>query len=267
MARTLKLTLEYDGRGFRGWQAQGAGERTVQGVLTDALARLTGEAVAVHGAGRTDAGVHALGQVASVVLERSTLAVEALRDGLNAHLPDDVAIVRAEAAPEGFHARTWAVAKVYRYLVHARPARSPLLAGYAWHRTGVLDIGSMREGAAALVGRHDFSAFRASAGQARTPVRTLARLTVEPDPAAAGLLRVEADGDGFLMHMVRIIVGTLVEVGRGKLPAGRVREILAGRDRRAAGPTAPAQGLYLVEVRYPARAPAVPEAAEDETEG
>lgn len=266
MSRTLKLTLEYDGRGFQGWQAQGAGRRTVQGVLVEAVRRLTGETVAVRGAGRTDAGVHALGQVASLVLERSALDLDAVRDGLNAHLPGDVAVVAAEEVPDGFDARKSAIGKTYRYLIHVRPARSPLLAGRAWHRTGPLDLEAMRDAAAALVGRHDFSAFRASAGQARQPVRAVTRLDIGADPSTAGLLRVEVEGDGFLMHMVRIVVGTLVEVGRGRMPAAGLAEILAGRDRRAAGPTAPPEGLYLVEVRYPAVAAAA-KTGDDEVEG
>jgi tRNA pseudouridine38-40 synthase len=253
VARTLKLTLEYDGRGFHGWQAQSgrAGRRTVQGVLVEAVERLTGERVAVHGAGRTDAGCHALGQVASLLLERSLLPPDAIRGGLNALLPPDVAVLAAEAAPEGFHARRSAVGKHYRYLVLCRPARSPLLAGRVWHRRARLDLAGMREAAARLVGRHDFSAFRASAGAARRPVRTLSRLSVELDPGVEDLVRVELEADGFLMHMARIIAGTLVEVGRGRMTPGRTGEILAGRDRRAAGPTAPAEGLYLVGVRYP----------------
>ncbi|HEX7127109.1 MAG TPA: tRNA pseudouridine(38-40) synthase TruA [Thermodesulfobacteriota bacterium] len=250
MPRTLKLTVEYLGAGFSGWQAQASGRRTVQGVLAEAVARVTGERAVVHGAGRTDAGVHALGQAASLVLERSAIAPAALRDAMNAVLPPDVSVRAVEEAPDGFHARKDAVAKRYRYLILVSPARSALWEGRAWHRRGPLDVDAMRRAASALVGTHDFSAFRASASEAPTAVRTISRLAIEADPAAEGLLRIEVEGDGFLMHMVRIIVGTLVEVGRGKLPAGRVSEILAGRDRRAAGPTAPAHGLYLVDVRY-----------------
>jgi tRNA pseudouridine38-40 synthase len=250
VSRTLKLTLEYDGRGFQGWQAQAAGQRTVQAVLAEALERLTGERVAVHGAGRTDAGVHALGQVASVTLARATPRPDALRDGLNALLPPDASVLAAEEAPDGFHARKSALGKHYRYLVLCRPARPSLVAGRVWHRRAGLDAGAMAAAAGALVGRHDFSAFRAAAGAARRPVRTLSRLSVEPDPAGGGLLRIDLEADGFLTHMARIIVGTLVEVGRGRIAPGRVGEILEGRDRRAAGPTAPAEGLYLVAVRY-----------------
>lgn len=254
MPRTLKLVVEYHGAGFSGWQAQSAaeGHRTVQGVLAEAVTRLTGERAVIHGAGRTDAGTHALGQVASLVLERSAIRPEALRDGLNALLPRDVSVRSVEEAADRFHARKDAVAKRYRYLVLVSPARSALWEGWAWHRRGPLDLDAMRRAASRLVGTHDFSAFRAAASEARTAVRTISCLAVEADPAADGLVRVEVEGDGFLTHMVRIIVGTLVEVGRGKIPVERVSEILAGRDRRAAGPTAPAHGLYLVEVRYDA---------------
>lgn len=252
MTRTLKLTLEYDGAGFEGWQVQRGARprRTVQGVLVEALERLTGERVAVEGAGRTDAGVHALGQVASLVLERCTIPLDGVRDGLNALLPEDVVVRAVEAAADGFHARKDATAKRYRYLILGSPVRSALRRGRVWHRRGPLDREAMARGAAFLLGTHDFSAFRAAAGAARRPVRTVTTLTVEDDPD--GLVRIEVEGNGFLMHMVRIIVGTLVEVGRGRIPPERVREILAGHDRRAAGPTAPAHGLYLVAVRYEA---------------
>ncbi|HEY8368249.1 MAG TPA: tRNA pseudouridine(38-40) synthase TruA, partial [Thermodesulfobacteriota bacterium] len=233
MPRTLKLTVEYLGAGFAGWQAQASGRRTVQGVLAEAVARVTGERVAVHGAGRTDAGVHALGQVASLVLERSTLAPDALRDALNAVLPADVSVRAVEEAHAGFHARKDAAGKRYRYLILVSPARSPFWEGRAWHRRGPLDLDAMRRAASGLVGTHDFSAFRAAASEARSAVRTVSRLTIDADPEVERLVRVEIEGDGFLTHMVRIIVGTLVEVGRGKMPAERVAEILAGRDRRA----------------------------------
>ncbi len=255
MGRTLRLVLEYDGTGFHGWQAQPgrAERRTVQAVVELALERLLGEPVTVHGAGRTDAGVHALGQVASVVLERATMAPEAIRDGLNALLPEDVAVRLVEDAPAGFHARKSAIGKHYRYLLLCRQARAPLLRRRVWHRRGRLDLEAMARAAVPLVGRHDFSAFRAAAGQAKHPVRTLRRLTVAPDPAGEveGLVRIDLEADGFLMHMARILVGTLVEVGRGRLAPEATAAILAGRDRRAAGPTAPAHGLYLVAVRYP----------------
>ncbi len=253
MTRSLKLTLEYDGAGFHGWQTQATleGRRTVQATLEGAVERLTGERVVVHGAGRTDAGVHALGQVASLALERCAIPPEGMRDGLNALLPEDVAVRAVLEAPAGFHARKDAAGKHYRYLILVSPARSALWRGRVWHRRGPLDLEAMRRGAAALAGTHDFSAFRASAGEARRPVRTITRLSLHADPAADGLLRIDVEGNGFLMHMVRIIVGTLADVGRGKMPPERVGEILAGRDRRAAGRTAPAEGLYLVEVRYP----------------
>ncbi len=244
---TFKLTLEYDGTDFAGWQSQPPGCRTVQATLEAVLARFGGRRVPVVGAGRTDAGVHAEGQVASFVLA-TRLVPGQLKRALNAQLPRDLAVVDVEGAPEGFHARYDACGKVYRYDVWNAPAPSPLRARRALHVPGALDVEAMAAAAAAFEGSHDFSSLRAAGSRVRDPVRTLHRVAV--GGVAGGALRVEVAGTGFLRHMVRNLVGTLLEVGRGARAAGTVPALLAAADRRAAGPTAPAHGLTLVRVEY-----------------
>jgi tRNA pseudouridine38-40 synthase len=204
--------------------------------------------VRVVGASRTDAGVHALGQVASVVAERP-LAPAVVHAALNATLPPDVRVLAARAVPEGFDARRSARLKRYAYLIAPAPVVAPFLRGHAWRVGRPLDLRAMRAALAALRGKHDFSAFQASAGRDRSPVCTVRTARVE---RLGGLLGVFLSADAFLHHMVRNVVGTLVEVGRGRRPAEWVAGVLAGHDRRRAGPTAPAHGLFLVSVRYPA---------------
>ena len=244
---TFKLTLEYAGGAFEGWQVQPSGHRTVQGVLEDAVAQVTGERVRVVGSGRTDAGVHAEGQVASLVLAAPREPGKLAR-ALNGVLPDDVAVVACAPAPAGFHARYGAVRKLYRYAVWNGAAPSPLRAARShWVRTP-LDLAGMRAGAGLLVGTHDFAAFQAAGSEVRTSVRTLERLEVLGE--AGGEVVLEAEGPGFLRHMVRILAGTLLEVGLGRRAAESLTEVLAGRDRQRAGRTAPAHGLTLVRVDY-----------------
>ncbi|MBM3777861.1 MAG: tRNA pseudouridine(38-40) synthase TruA [Acidimicrobiia bacterium] len=252
--RTLKLTLAYDGTRFVGWQRQLEGE-SVQGALEAALSDLEGVPVTAHGAGRTDAGVHALGQVASTVVTFRHDAGTIIRS-LNAKLPGDITVVGVEEVPDGFHARFSATDKTYRYVIAHAALPSPFLSRFAWHVPGPLDRGAMEQAAAALVGTHDFAAFQSTGTEVATTVRTLTMSTVREAVADVGhgpsgsLLVYEVRGDGFLRHMVRAIVGTLVEAGRGQRPAGTMAELLRARSRRAAGPTAPAHGLCLVEVRY-----------------
>src|SRR5690349_18264389 len=241
----VKLVLEYDGTEFVGWQVQ-LGGRSVQGVVEGALAELLGEPVRVAAAGRTDSGVHALGQVVAFTAPRA-LPMKAYALGLNGHLPPDVAVVSAEEVPEGFDPRRWSLGKRYRYLISNRRGRSPMLRRTHWEVFAALDVEAMREGARALVGRHDFSAFRAADCEAPHAVREVR--AVEISGEAGGVLQVEVEGTAFLKHMVRNIAGTLVEVAKGKQPAEWVAEVLASRDRTRAGPTAPAHGLCLVEVR------------------
>jgi tRNA pseudouridine38-40 synthase len=257
--RTLKLTVAYDGTGLVGWQRQAAGV-SVQGLLEAALARIDGAPVAVHGAGRTDAGVHALGQVASAAV-RCRHDVETLRRALNAGLPAGVRVRSVEEAPPGFHARFSARFKTYRYLLSIAPVANPFERAYVWHLAEPLDVTSMQAAAGAFVGTHDFAAFRSTGSGVETTVRTVTRseLTVSRMHAPAGgpeqeqwgaMLVYEIAGNGFLRHMVRAITGTLVDVGRGRWPAGRVPALLASGDRAMTGATAPAHGLFLVRVDY-----------------
>ncbi len=262
MARSLKLTLQYEGTAYIGWQRQAHGT-SIQGLVEEAVGRLEGRAVTVIGAGRTDAGVHAVGQVASAAVELS-LETPAILRALNATLPPDVRVVAVEEAPEGFHARYHARAKHYRYRVLNGEVATPFERRYAWHVRHPLDVDAMIVAARALVGRHDFAAFRAAGGAVRSTVRTIMDAHVSregvpwPGPGAAWAvpevvgqtIRLDISADGFLRHMARAIVGTLVEIGLGRLDAPAIARILASRDRDAAGPTAPAQGLFLMQVEY-----------------
>lgn len=247
-ACTLKLTLQYDGTHYVGWQRQTEGT-SIQGLLEAALQPLAGAPVTVHGAGRTDAGVHALGQVASVTMA-TTLDGGTLVRALNAVLPPDVRVTAVEDAPAEFHARFSATGKVYEYRIVNAPVVSPFIQRYAWHVIPPLDVGAMRQASAALVGRHDFASFQAAGSSTHTSVRTLRRLefVAGGGPDTPTVMRVE--GDGFLRHMVRTIAGTLVEVGLGRRLPDAAASILAARDRTVAGPTAPAHGLFLVRVLY-----------------
>lgn len=243
---TFKLTLAYDGTNYVGWQRQAAGT-SIQGLIEAALSELDGREVMVHGAGRTDAGVHALGQVASCTLER-TLESSVLVRALNARLPPDVRALAAEVAAPGFHARFAATRKTYRYRFSDAAVPSPFERLYAWHLNGPLDVEAMNDAARTLEGRHDFAAFASAGGATKTTERRVIAATVARDPQ--GFVVLEITGDGFLRHMVRAIAGTLVEIGRGRQPRDIVPAVLASRDRSQAGPTAPALGLFLVAVEY-----------------
>jgi tRNA pseudouridine38-40 synthase len=244
--RNVRLVLEYDGTDFAGWQRQPA-TRTVQEVLERAIAAMVHEPVLLRGAGRTDAGVHARGQVASF-LTASTIPCDGLRRGLNGSLPPDVAVVAADDVPEAFDARRWARGKHYAYRIWNAPSRSPLRERFVWHLYRPLDRAAMTEAGRALLGEHDFSAFRAAHCDRKNPVRTLRRLDcVEEEP---GLLAIHLEATAFLRNMARVIVGTLVEVGLRARPAADTARLLAGRDRTQAGRTAPARGLTLEHVTY-----------------
>ncbi len=246
MTVRYKLTLEYDGGGFVGWQRQANGP-SVQAALEEAVLRFRGETVAVIAAGRTDAGVHALGQVAQIDLSRE-VAAETLRDALNFYLkPLPVSVLVAEPAPEGFHARFSAKQRRYRYRIVNRRTPLALDAGRAWRVPHSLDAEAMGRAARHLVGRHDFTSFRASLCQAASPVKTLDRLDVQRQGEE---ILIDAEARSFLHHQVRNIVGSLKLVGEGRWSESDLARALEARDRRAAGPTAPAYGLYLVEVRY-----------------
>lgn len=276
MSRVLKLTLAYDGTRFVGWQRQPNGV-SIQALLEDSLARIEGSAVTVIGAGRTDAGVHALGQVASVSLN-ATLDADSLRRALNATLPEDVRVLSVEGAADGFNARFDAREKTYRYQIVSGDAISPFDRLYAWHVAQPLNVDAMRAAAESVAGTHDFAAFQAAGSTVATTTRTIRRSSLEvgddpawPGPAfashlAAGFgaagrwLTYEVSGDGFLRYMVRTIAGTLVDIGSGRWPPGAMGTILASRDRARAGPTAPAHGLFLVRVDY--RPPPAPTAVD-----
>jgi tRNA pseudouridine38-40 synthase len=252
--RTLKITVAYDGTRFVGWQRQAAGE-SIQGLLEAVLARIEGAPLSVQGAGRTDAGVHAQGQVASIRVA-CLHDTDTLTRAVNARLPIDVRVVSIDEAEDGFHARFSARAKHYRYQIERRPIASPFERAYAWHVPGPLNLDAMRVSASALVGMHDFAAFQSAGSETQGTVRTVTRsdLTLgEPAGemhASPPLLVYDVVGDGFLRHMVRAIVGTLVEVGRGRRTPESVASLLRGGTRQDAGRTAPPHGLFLVRVIY-----------------
>ena len=243
--RTLKLTIAYDGTAFAGWQMQ-ANQRTVQGALEDALLPIEGTRVVVHAAGRTDAGVHAAGQVISFSLA-SQIPCDALARALNVRLDQDVRVMHAEDAPETFNARFDARTKTYHYAIYQASVVPPPLRHFVWHIPRALDVAAMNEAAAALVGEHDFAAFRAAGGDVVTTRREiLASHMVSRD----GQVVYEVTGTGFLRHMVRNIVGTLVDIGRGRRPVEDMIRVLLSGDRAHASATAPPQGLTLVRVDY-----------------
>ena len=241
-----KLTLEYDGAPFAGWQIQ-ADQRTVQGVLTAAIEALTGEKTMVQGAGRTDAGVHARGQVAHVDLARNW-DLDTVRDALNAHLrPHPVAILSADLVSDNFNARTSAIRRHYIYRIINRRPDLALEAGHAWRVPRPLDTDAMHIAAQRLVGKHDFTTFRSTECQAKSPVKTLDVLSVERNGEE---VTVTAVARSFLHSQVRSMVGSLEAVGEGKWSADDLSRALAARDRTACGPVAPPDGLYLMRVEY-----------------
>ncbi|MBX3424227.1 MAG: tRNA pseudouridine(38-40) synthase TruA [Pirellulales bacterium] len=264
---SFKLTLAYDGAEFCGWQRQ-PGRRTVQGELERAWRETTGEDATFAAAGRTDAGVHAAGQVASID-SPTTIPAERLADALNSRLPADMAVLTVEHAPEGFHATHDARQKTYRYTLYQGRTRPLFARGFAWHIPGALDLSAMRAAAAHLLGEQDFASFQSVGSPRESTVRTILNVSVsgageqgadagDATPPvwnaalheAPGLVAVDVTGDGFLYHMVRTIAGTLVDVGRGRREPQWVAEAIAARDRRAAGQTAPAHGLMLMRVEY-----------------
>lgn len=244
--RVLKLTVEYEGTAYQGWQFQPSGP-TLQGILEEKLAIVTREKVRIMGAGRTDSGVHALGQVATFKTE-CTQRPEDLRRSLNALLPRDVSVLRVEYKSLDFDARRSSRGKRYRYQLWNEVQRSVFQDRFAWHVRKPLDLPAMRRAAELLVGNHDYSAFRAADCQARTATRVIWRLDV--DDSQAPLLCLHIEATAFLKHMVRNLAGTLVAVGQGKRDAESMATLLQSRDRTQAGCTAPAQGLFLVEVFY-----------------
>jgi tRNA pseudouridine38-40 synthase len=243
--RTFKATLAYDGTNFAGWQMQG-GLRTVQGELENALHPIDGRRTVVHAAGRTDAGVHARGQVVSFSLA-SSIAIEALLRAINVRLPDDVRVLRLEDAAADFNARFHARRKTYLYSIFDGAVLLPQHRHFVWHVRQALDVERMNTAAAALVGAHDFAAFQAAGGDVMSTRREVFASQVD---RRGEFIVYEIAGSGFLRHMVRNIVGTLVDVGRGRRLVEDVQHVLESRDRRQASATAPARGLTLETVNY-----------------
>jgi tRNA pseudouridine38-40 synthase len=257
--RTFRLTLAYDGTHYSGWQVQ-PGRVTLQGTLEQAIYKVIGVEIRVTASGRTDAGVHAFGQVVSFRSE-TQLAPEVLRKALNAELPHDMAVLDAAIAADDFHAIASAQRKRYRYVLHDAPIRDVFSRHYAWYLHTRLDVPAMHRAAQALTGRHDFCSFETSGSERESSVRTVLELTLtrgqgsggasaSGEPQDGDFVILEIEADGFLYNMVRAIVGTLVEVGQGKRSESWPAEVLAACDRRAAGRTAPPQGLFLVRVEY-----------------
>ncbi|AAR36269.1 tRNA pseudouridine(38-40) synthase TruA [Geobacter sulfurreducens] len=243
--RTIKLILEYDGTNYAGWQLQPNG-LSIQEVVEGALARLLKEPVRLRASGRTDAGVHARGMVAAFDTDRS-IPLRAFSDGLNALLPPDIAVRSADEALPGFNPRFAATGKHYRYTIHRGERRSPLVRLQSWHVRGALNLAAMREAARHLTGERDFASFRTAGCAARTTIRRVDAVEISDD---GEMLTVDVHGSGFLRNMVRIMVGTLVEVGRGKLTPEHVAQMVVCPGVVPAGPTAPPQGLCLQKVRF-----------------
>jgi len=246
--KNFKITVEYDGRNFFGWQRQSeVSGPTIQGVLETALSRLCGHPVALHGSGRTDAGVHARGQTASFTTNSGRRPEQIVKGG-NCLLPPEVGILSAEEMPLDFHARFSALGKVYDYDFLVSPVRRPLLHGRAWWVGPDLDWAGVEKALPLFLGEQDFAAFQSAGSAVRGTVRTICR--AELSRPAPELRRLTLAGSGFLRHMVRAIAGLLAEIGRGRHSAASLSEIIASRDRQRAGPTAPPDGLYLVRVLY-----------------
>ncbi len=266
--QNIRLIIEYEGTNYRGWQRQdrpqASGRRlqkkTIQGVLEETLSKITKERIRVIGAGRTDSKVHALGQAANF-RTKSKMTPEEFRRALNSMLPKDIVIKNAQRVKEKFHAQFDAKSKHYRYIIYQGSTPSPFLKDYVFYIPYKLNLKAMREGAKYLVGKHDFSSFELSGSSVRNPIRTITKLSItsyrsyrSPITVHRSLnsrfIFIDCVADGFLYGMVRSIVGTLIEVGRGKISPSKIKEILKARNRRLAGPTAPAKGLYLIKVGY-----------------
>ena len=244
--RNIKLTIEYAGTNYAGWQVQNKKYRTIQGMLEKALQKILQKRVKIIGSGRTDAGVHALGQVANFKTN-SGITLEKLQRGLNAVLPDDISVIKTEEVGLDFHSRFFAKSKVYRYTILNRPSRPAISRDTAYFFSYPLNLKLMRKDARALLGRHNFKSLQAADKKERDATRTIKNLKITRDK---DFIYIDIEADGFLYNMVRNIVGTLIEIGRGKLPEGSTKKILLARNRKFAGPTVPAKGLCLLEVKY-----------------
>jgi tRNA pseudouridine38-40 synthase len=258
--RNIRLLIQYDGTNYNGWQVQKTEERniiTIQGTIQSAVKKITGEDVKIIGAGRTDAGVHALGQVASFKTS-CRLSTEVIKRALNSNLPDDIRILECDEAAINFHPRYDAKSKVYYYIIYQSDVISPFIYRYAWKVNYKLDINAISENIKPLIGCHDYSAFRASGCGAKKTIRTIYNITLEKmdsiDFMSAKIigdfLKVRVEANAFLRHMVRNIVGTIVMAEKSGLSKKDMEEILQSRDRKKAGPTAPAHGLFLERIIY-----------------
>lgn len=243
--RTILLKIEYDGTAYSGWQVQPNG-LAVQEVVEKALAKVVGEKVRIHSSGRTDAGVHAR-CMAAHFRTSCNLPLRAFREGVNSHLPQDVAVWSAEEMPEEFHARFSAKGKWYRYTLCCAEVRSPLSAKTAWYLRGHLDLEKMKRAAADLVGEHDFKAFRSSSCVAKTTIREIFQVDIT---AEDNFVYLDFRGSGFLKNMVRMLAGTLVEIGQGRKPVDEIQKLLSADNTAVCGMTAPAHGLCLEDVWY-----------------
>lgn len=241
----IKLTIEYDGTAFAGWQQQ-PNHPTIQAVLEEALFKITQQHISAVGAGRTDSGVHALGQVVSFQSDKP-LAISQWPAALNSYLPKDITVISSEQAPDDFHARFSAKGKIYEYLITTQSSRPALNRHRVWHLSHPLDTNAMRQVMPEFLGTHDFTSFRGPRSQTVNPICTISHLSLSSEHPS---LTIRIEGDRFLKQMVRAIVGTLIEVGQHKRNPNTLQEILHAKDRRAAGRTAPPQGLYLVQVLY-----------------
>lgn len=252
----IKLTLQYDGTDYSGWQVQKK-ERTIQQIIEDAIYTVTGERLRITGAARTDAGVHAFAQIAAFKTQ-SNLEPQVFLRAINANIPHDVRVIKAEGCSEDFHPRYSAKNKTYSYRISHKGAYAVFLRRYSWQIPYQLNCDLMREAVEYLIGKHDFSCFRASGCSSKNPVRTIFKIEIVEDSFVdfmnfkfnVPLIKISIQADAFLRHMVRNIVGTLVEIGRGKQPVSYTKEVLGLKDRRFSGPTAPAQGLFLEEIIY-----------------
>lgn len=269
--RNIRLEIEYDGTNFCGWQIQkshtpqapAAGgsayggtrhrlKRSIQETIENAFQKILGEKIRLIASGRTDAGVHARAQTANFHC-LSAINLNKLHPAINALLPDDIAVNKLQEVPLDFHSRFNAESKVYRYIILNRRYHSPFLRNYVYLCRYPLDLKIMQQETRTIIGRHDFKAFCASGSKVKGTVRTIKDITIkrdDPDWSSGSLITIDIEADGFLYNMARNIVGTLIEIGRGKFPKGSLRRILLSRDRKLAGPTAPAHGLHLVKVNY-----------------
>jgi tRNA pseudouridine38-40 synthase len=254
--KQIKLTLQYDGTDYSGWQVQD-NERTIQGILEDAVFKITGERIRITGASRTDAGVHAFAQVAAFRTS-SGLAPEVFSRAINANIPNDIRVIKAEESAADFHPRYSAKNKTYSYLISQPGDYSVFLRRYSWQVNYKLNSDSMKEAADYLSGTHDFTSFRASGCGSKNPVRTIFKIEVSALPSVdfmsfrfnVPLIKISIQADAFLRHMVRNIAGMLVEIGRGRNPASHMKEVLNLKDRCFSGPAAPPNGLFLEEINY-----------------